>query len=510
MGSRSSMVSRSRWIDIGAMVLVMLGLQACSMTPSITHPDTAETLPEQFDGNHIEPEGASMGVTIVASDESVAQWWQEWGDDRLNRLVDSVLAANLDLRMAASRVLEVQANHRITRSAQLPAVQASVDGSRQSTPTNAGATGGFSKSIPGFPERFDVETYSASLGLAWELDFWGKARAGSRAALAQVLATEADFEAARIGIISETISAWFELMDLQEQTDLADDQIDLLEERLEVTRDRYRRGLVTSFEWYALQQQVDEARATRPLLDAQIVAARGRLAVLLGGTASTVADFTGPEGAPLASGAHIPDELPSELIKARPDVMAAAARLEAARQAIGVRRAEQFPSFSLTASGGTQSSQLADLVNTSTQRFWLFGGALTAPVFASGARRAAVRAAWAQYEQAAAAYEKTVLSAFQDVSASLAVFSAEEQRVQAVVSAYQTARASHVTARDRYLRGVGTYVILVDARLNELRTRNALSSAIRSAALARLNVYRSIGGAWASSPDTPSSTAINS
>jgi multidrug efflux system outer membrane protein len=318
-------------------------------------------------------------------------------------------------------------------------IQATADGSRQNTPTNIGATGRFSESIPGFPDRFDVTQYSASLGLAWELDFWGKARASSQAALSQFFATQSEFEAARIGVVAETISAYFELLDIREQIQLADEQLSLLDERLDVTRDRYRRGLVTSFEWYGLQQQADEARAARPLLDAQYVGARGRLASLLGGTAQTVESLVDRKGAPLASGAHIPDVLPSELIRARPDVAAAAARLEAARQMVGVRRAEQFPSFSLTAAGGTQSSDLADLVNTSTQRFWLFGGSLTAPVFASGARRAAVRQAWAQYEQAAAAYEKAVLSAFQDVSGALAGFTAEDQRLKAVVSAHQAA-----------------------------------------------------------------------
>lgn len=469
---------------VGGLVL----LQACSMTPAVPIPDTATSLPDAFD--------SSAEQVVVRSDEDVAAWWKEWEDERLNSVIDTVLSTNTDLRMAAARVLEVQETHRISRSAHLPAVQASADASRQNTPTNIGATGRFSESIPGFPDRFDVTTYSASLGMAWELDFWGKARAGSRAALAQVIATEADYEAARMGIVAEAVSAYFELLDVREQIRLADAQLSLLDERLESTQERYQRGLVSSFEWYALQQQADEARATRPLLDAQEVAAEGRLAVLMGGTATMVHDMIGPDGAPLASGAHLPDELPSELIKARPDVMAAAARLEAARQLIGVRRAEQFPSFSLTASGGTQSSDLAELVNTTTQRFWLFGGSLTAPVFASGARRAAVRQAWAQYEQAEAAYEKAVLTAFQDVSGALAVFAAEDQRLEAVVSAFQNARASNATARDRYVRGVGTYTALVDARLNELRTRVALSAATRSAALARLGVYRSIGGAW--------------
>ena len=491
-----------------AVLMAALLWQGCAMTPALPVTDAAESLPDTYDTVLFQSDEASeeaaMESPAMPTAEPITLWWQEWGDARLDLIVDSVLVANADIRMAAARVLEVQEAFRISRSARLPMVQATADGSRQNTPTNIGATGRFSESIPGFPDRFDVTQYSASLGLAWELDFWGKARASSKAAFSQFVATAAEYEAARIGVVSETISDYFELLDVREQIRLADEQLSLLDERLEVTSDRYRRGLVSSFEWYGLQQQTDEAKAARPMLDVQYVTARGRLAVLLGGSAETVESLIDMEGAPLASGAHFPDVLPSELVRGRPDVAAAAARLETARQMVGVRRAEQFPSFSLTAAGGTQSSDLVNLLETSTQRFWLFGGSLTAPVFASGARRAAVRQAWAQYEQAAAAYEKAVLSAFQDVSGALAGFTAEDQRLQAVVSAHQAARASHVTARDRYLRGVGNYTALVDARLNELRTRTALSSAIRSAALARLNVYRAIGGNWLPESDSHS------
>jgi len=502
-----TILPRSLAASLGVLMASLLW-QGCAMTPAVPVQDSADSLPETYDTSLFQSDDTSAETAahpvVMPTAEPIARWWQEWGDARLNTVVDSVLVANADIRMAAARVLEVQEAFRISRSARLPVVQATADGNRQSTPTNIGATGRFSESIPGFPDRFDVTQYSASLGMAWELDFWGKARASSKAAFSQFIATTAEYEAARIGVVAETISAYFELLDIREQIRLADEQLSLLDERLEVTRDRYRRGLVTSFEWYGLQQQTDEARAARPLLDAQYVAARGRLAVLLGGTAGTVESLVDQHGAPLASGAHIPDVLPADLIRARPDVAAAAARMEAARQMVGVRRAEQFPSFSLTAAGGTQSSDLAQLLETSTQRFWLFGGSLTAPVFASGARHAAVQQAWAQYEQAAAAYEKAVLAAFQDVSGALAGFAAEDERLQAVESAHQVARSSHFTARDRYLSGVGSYTALVDARLNELRTRTALSTAIRSAALARLNVYRAIGGNWLPETDSHS------
>jgi len=175
--------------------------------------------------------------------------------------------------------------------------------------------------------------------------------------------------------------------------------------------------------------------------------------------------------------------------------MAAEARMEATRQMIGVRRAEQFPSFSLTASGGTQSNTLGDLAQTS-QKFWLFGGSLTAPVFAAGARRAAVKVAWAQYEQAALAYEKAILTAFRDVSAALVLLSAEQQRYSASQSSLNAAGASLDLMNRRFARGVGDYGSLIDSELNHLRAATAMTTAQRSNTLARLTLYRAIGGKW--------------
>jgi multidrug efflux system outer membrane protein len=480
------MASRSD-IRTAVLFLALTGLSACSMTPAVTEPAPSDALPASFDA----PDPS--GVTRIA--ELAEPWWAAWESPELDTLIDSVVVANLDLEMAAARVLEVQEAYRMSRSGQLPALQASAGGTRQNTPTNLGATGRFASSIPGFPERFDVTTYSASLGLAWELDLWGRGRATARAGLGQVLASEADYRSVRMGIIAETVAAWVEWGELIEQTRIADAQLVLLEERLALTQDRYRRGLVSSFEWNSVQQQRDEARAARPLLEARRVDVVGRLAVLLGGTAQKAEAFLPSDGAPRPGVLHLRDRVPSEWVRERPDVMAAAARREVARQTIGIRRAEQFPSFSLTASGGTQSAQLAELVNTS-QRFWLFGGSLTAPVFASGARRAAVRQAWAAYDGAEAAYEKAVLGAFQDVSVSLATVEAEQQRLAAIRSSHEAARASYLTARDRYVRGVGPYLAFVDAQLNVLRTELALSQVRQSHLMARLRLQRAVGGPW--------------
>ena len=468
----------------------LLGLSACTMVPHVAPPDMEARLPDSY--------GTPAAATDAVSDQADAQvsWWEGYNDPTLNTLVDSALTRNLDLRIALARVLEVQHAHEATRAAFFPGIRATAEGSRQNTPTNTGVTGRFSESIPNFPDRFDVTTYSASLGLAYELDFWGRARANARAAFGEFIATAADYRTARIGIISETISTYFEILDVRRQLELVQMNADLLEERAEITEDRYRRGLVSSFELYGIRQTLDDVRATIPLVENGLYEARGRLAILLGTVEPELENLLDEPSGPVLSSDPIPGGLPSELLRDRPDVIAAAARLEAARQRIGVARAERFPSFSLTATGGTQSSNLGELIQTS-QKFWLFGGSLTAPIFRAGALNANVRASWSRYEQAAAAYEKSVLTAFKDVATALRQHTAEWKRSAAVREALESAAASANTQLRRYRRGVGDYLALLDARINTIRVQTNMSTAERSAALARLGVHRALGGAWA-------------
>ena len=468
----------------------------CSMTPSVTAPAADELLPDAYEASS---DTATVDTAERGDASTGVRWWADLGDPVLAALIDTALVRNHDLSIAAARVIEVQNRYRITRAGQYPGLQATTDGSRQNTPTNTGPTGGFSENIPNFPDRFDITQYSASLGLAWEIDFWGRARASTRAAISEFIATTAEYDAARMGVIAEAYGAYFEIRDLHTRVSHTAERIDLLRELVSVARDRYQRGLSSSFELYRLQQALDEASAALPGLRASLFDARSRLGLLLGATAADADTLlTGAHASGEAASFTLPDILPSELVRTRPDLRAARARLEAARQQVGVRRAEQFPSFSLTASGGTQSSELADLVQTS-QRFWMFGGSLAAPVFQAGARRAAVDAAWAGYEQAALSFEKAVLSAFGDASRSINRHTAERERLAAARSALSNAGASYESQLKRYRRGVGDYAVVLDARLNLIAAQTAVSGGRTSLAIARLGVHRALGGAWVES-----------
>ncbi|MBX2818224.1 MAG: TolC family protein [Rhodothermaceae bacterium] len=476
----------------GLICLLFIG--GCSMTPRLQEPDTVSELPDTY--------GAGTQDTTY----SPITWWSEFNDPVLSGLVDSALTRNLDLKSAMARVSEIQNQYRIARSPLFPAVQATADGNRQNIPSNTGAfssiggddEGGGGAPAGGFqlPDRFETVTYSASLGLSYELDFWGKNRNAAQAALREFKATRADYQTTLLGIISETIATYFEITDLEQQLVHSTEIVDLLNDRVELTEDRYQRGLITSFELYTIRQSYETEQASLPLLESSLNEAKGRLAILLGYYPGAIHTILSQDQLAEIQLSPIPVGLPSSLLQERPDIYAAEQRLQAALHRIGSAKAAQFPSISLTGSGGTQSADLANLLDIGTQGFSNLAGSIVQPLFQGGRLKADVQVAWAQYEQVKAAYEKTVLTAFKEVNAALVGIEKETVRFRFLEEATRNAESSSQTQEDRFERGVGDYLAYIDARINELRTKNALETAKRSLVNARLTLHRSLGGGW--------------
>ncbi len=488
---------------VGASLIAVLLLGGCSMTPEMSTPEAKEELPETF-----EPVSGDTTLPAAASDTAAydaPRWWTTFDDPALTSLVDTALAANLDLDVARARVEELAAQFRIARAPLFPSVSANAEYSYQNQPANTGIRGvlggGDQQSTP---DQFSYETYQASLGLSYELDFWGRVRSQRKAALSQYFATTADLQTARLSVVSQTIATYGQIASLQRQVRLGKRTIRLLEQRLAITEDRYAQGLASSFQVYTVRQGLQSARADQPDVENQLYEAKSRLSTLLGRPA-------GEERALLPDSLTIPMRtepvpagLPSDLLVQRPDVRAAARRLEAARQEIGVARAEMLPRLSLTGQGGTQSSALADLVDPG-QAFASFVGQLTAPLFQGGRLRANLSAAEARYEQQAARYEKTVLTTFQEVKASLVAYNKQRQRYQDVRQQVETAKEAFQTQRDRYERGVGDVLLLLDAERTLVEARRRLANVQLTVLNARLALHRALGGSWtdAEPPDDP-------
>lgn len=480
----SERIDRYRTWTRGALVLsLMLGLGACTLTPKKAEPETVTEMP------------ASFSQAAIDSIRAKPYWWTGYNDEVLNQLVDSTLQRNLDLQAAIARVTEVQNLYRIQRADLFPSVQLGADLSNQNTPANTGPTGSIGEGIPSFPSRFETTTYSASLGLNYEIDLWGRIRSAKNAALQEYFASQADLQAVVLGVLSETIATYFEIIDLERQIDITIANLDLLEERVELSEDRYARGLLTSFELYSVRQNLENVRSTLPLVESALFEAKGRMGILTGAYPEAVEALLGDFRTASLNMDPIPAGLPSQLLQERPDVVAAAQRLEGARQRIGAAKAEQFPRIALTASGGVQSGDLSSLLNYD-QRFMSFVASLTAPIFNGGRLKANVRVTEAQYEQIASAYEKAVLVAFKEVESSLVAYQKEQERYAFLLGELESAESSAETQQRRFVRGVGDYLAYLDARINLARVQSNVAGAERALATSRLTVHRALGGGW--------------
>ena len=471
-----------------------LAVGGCSFAPPPRTPDPVAEMPADF------------AAPAATGDYEPLGWWADYEDPVLSRLVETALAANPDLWEAAGRLEELRHRYRIARAALFPALSAGADVTRSSTPSNTGLggslggdAGAVSDSTAGFsfdfPNRFEFTTWSASLGFAYELDFWGRARNESAAAVRDFMASRADLETARIGVIGATVSTYFEIVTLRRQLAFAEENVDLLEERSELTGDRYRRGLAGSFELYAVRQRYRDAQAALPGLRTQLDDAEGRLAVLLGRFAGHLGDLLPTILDPQVPTTHVPATLPAALLENRPDVIAVAERVESARLRVGARRAELLPTISLNGAAGLQSSDPDELFRADQWFLNLVGG-IVAPLFQGGRLRADVGVAEARYEQALAAWVRSILTAYREVRTSLRAFDHELERYARVRDRMTEAEASLANQLDRYRRGVGDYVSYLDARTDLNAARTALASARRGLAEARLAVHRSLGGAW--------------
>lgn len=447
-------------------------------------------LPASFDG-------------VQADDaRNALNWWHAFNDPTLNHLVDEALIANLDIAEAAARVDEARAQARIAGADRFPSVSGSAGANYSDSPlagTNFGGLGGTAT-------RLTNETYSTGLNFAYELDFWGRIRNDAHAARADLFAAEADLSTARLGALADTISTYFEVVDLRAQIALSVNTIDVLQDRTENTERRYDRGLASSFELYQIRQDYRNTQSALPQRESQLAAAEGRLAVLLGRYAGTLREEMGDQLTPQLVFEPIPAGLPADLLIQRPDVTAAAQRFEAARFRVGARRAEQFPSLSLSSSLGTQTDSPSGIFDILDNWVLNLGASLTAPLFQGGRIRASINVAEARYAQQTASYARTVLNAYREVRAALEDYEEQRQRYTLIFGQLQEAEASANLQAERYAGGVSAFTDYLDALRTLYQVQSSLSAAGRDVALARLAVHRGLGGGWteaAALPDVP-------
>ncbi|MBH1943435.1 efflux transporter outer membrane subunit [Erythrobacter sp. YJ-T3-07] len=465
-----------------ALALVSTALAGCaSMAPEHVRPEGA-TAPA-FDPDY-RPDG-----TVVASQLSYREWFN---DPRLVQLIGTALENNRDLLAATARIEQARARYRIQDSRQLPTVVANASGTRTrqqssvSSSQGAGDAEGAADSVTF--NRFDVGVGVSS----FELDFWGRVASLSDAARAEYLSSVASQRAFYLSLIADTATTYYEIVETQEQIALAEATAESRREGLRIAKLRLDNGVTSALPYRqaeTLLTQAEQQLASERLALAQL---RNQLAVLVGGT---VPD-TLPDGLPLESQAddrRLAAGLPSDLLLVRPDIIAAEEQLRAARANIGAARAAFFPTISLTGNAGFASNSLDDLFSGSGFG-WSFGPTISLPIFDWGAREADLDLAKALEVEQVANYDKTVQTAFREVSDALAGRRWLAEQVATLERAVEAQERIARLARLRYREGVADYLEVLDAERNLFSARQQLLATERAWLQNRATLFVALGG----------------
>ncbi len=462
------------WLILG----ILLGgiLVACS--PRVQLPRTSVPLPDKFvndTGNH---------TLSPLSD----RWWEIFGLSELNRLVEKVLSANHDLRRARFRIEELADRLSVKRAERFPRLDLDFSGKR-GRQTFVG-----SSSYPGWSGYLYGE-FQGRLQASYEVDLWRRLSAGEAAARWEWLASVENREALAQSLVSETVSLYLQAAFTRCEIDLLRKERDLSRKRLTLLEERFRSGLLSVPEILSAREAYRALSATLPERERALGDLLQQLEVLSGEYPSGRWPLKAFSKACAVEIPSPPPGLPSELLRRRPDIREAEARLKAAAERVRLARAARFPRLVLTAEEGRVSNALSDLLSH-RNRFWSLSFALTQPLFEAGKLAAEEKAAIAALRQAEAHYAQVVLQAFREVEFGLLSEEKLRRRLSETQGELQAVSLEATFCEKRFKEGLVGLPECLEKRIRVLQTQRKLLQARLALLLNRVFLFEALGGGF--------------
>jgi len=460
-----------------------LCLSGCSLAPKYERPDM--------------PLPAAWNLPEQAQSPLAEQWWTRFNDPALDALVAEALQKNQDLEQSLASVNSARAQLGVATSFLFPSI--GIDGGwRLNSMSLKGPT-------PVSPSMDRVQpAYSGGLSTAWELDFWGKYRNTYTALSDILLGSQAAHVGLRLTTSGATARSYFALLALDLQQEIAERTVKTREDALRIYTDRFKAGDITELDWLRAKAEVDVARVSLHETQAAREAAEASLLTLVGRSPRDIMLERTERGKAIhliPAAPILPAGIPSQLLERRPDIRAAEYALMASNANIGAARADFFPSISLTAAFGTQSSHLRNLFTVATGT-WAYGIQGSMPILDFGRTWWKVKDAEAQKQMALAVYNKTVQNAFSDIRTALV-----QQRESAEIVKSYTAQVDSLfkaadLARVRYDNGYSSYLEVLDAERQLFGAEMQAATALARRLNAIVDVCMALGGGW-EEPDAP-------
>jgi NodT family efflux transporter outer membrane factor (OMF) lipoprotein len=469
-----------------AAMAASLFFAGCAVGPDYKPPENA--LPPGWQ------EARQRGIETQPAE--LAKWWTEFKDPLLDSLVERAVKSNLDLRIAEARIREARGALGVAGADLWPTVDVSGSYTRNRASENAvGSPSQGAVVAPSEGRQLEQNLFKTGFDSGWEIDIFGGARRRIEAAEANVEASVEDRRAVLVTLLGDVAKNYIDLRGFQRRLAVAQENLRAQRETLSITKVRFDAGLASDLEVAQAEGQVSATAAQIPILQSGLKQAQYRLDVLLGAQ-------PGELSAELANEAPIPAlppqarvGLPAELLRRRPDIRRAERQLASATAQVGAATADLYPKLSLLGTFGLQSVSASDWF-TGGSRFWSIGPTLSWPVFDAGRIRANIEIRSAQQEQALRSYEKSILTALEDVENALANYGNEQARYRSLIDGVAANRRAVQMANELYRQGLVPFLNVLDAQRSLYAAENDLTQSEATMASNLVALYKALGGGW--------------
>jgi NodT family efflux transporter outer membrane factor (OMF) lipoprotein len=424
------------------------------------------------------------------------KWWEIFGDPQLNSYIEQIDISNQNVVVAEAQFRQARSLVQAARSAYFPIVSVGASVQRSSPSTTLGTRP---------VQRGSLTDYALPLDLTWELDLWGKLRRGLESAQASAQASAADLEGVRLSAQAELAQDYFQLRALDADKQLLEAAADGYAKSLTLTKNRYASGVASRSDVALAETQLKSTQAQA--IDVGVARAQFEhaIAILMGKPPSTFLISAAPL---TALPPPVPVGIPSALLERRPDIAGAERRVQAANAQIGVAKAAYYPTLTLGASVGFETTDISRWISYPS-RFWSIGPSLSETLFDAGLRRAQSDSAVAAYDASVATYRQTVLTGFQQVEDNLAALRILEQEAEVQDAAVQAARQSVILITNQYKAGTVSYLDVVVAQAAALTNERSAVDIQGRRITASVLLVKALGGGWMAS-DLPSNDDLAS
>ncbi len=449
--------------------------------------------------DHTTPE-AALETQWLATDDPAFQagkevnsdWWTQFNDPVLDRLVQMAYEQNLSLQIAGLRIMEARAQLGIAIGSQYPQIQEAA---------GAVTRENVSENVPNFNPAADTSYWTANAGLnaSWELDFWGRYRRGVESASASLGSQIAAYDNALVSLTGEVASVYIQIRTLGEQLAVARSNVETQQKGYRLADVRFRAGATSALDPAQALTLLRNTQAQIPSLESQVRQSRNALSILLGMPPRDLDALLGEGDIPQAP-EHVALGVPAELLRRRPDIRQAELQVATQNAQIGIAQSQLYPSFSLTGSIGfttsdTNRSDMSDIFSTDSFGY-SFGPGFTWPILNYGRLKNNVRVQDARLEEQIVNYQNTVLEAAREVEDGLAGFQGARASTAFLADSVDSAQRSVDLSLIQYREGATDYQRVLDSQQSLLVQQDQYTSARGSIVQNLVAVYRALGGGW--------------